>query len=170
MLKKILFFFLPIICASSYAQTVRKYSNEFMNIGVDAAALGMANAVTANTNDVNSGYWTPAGLIGIEDKQISLMHASYFANIAQYDFAAYATAIDDESAWGISMIRFGVDDIFHTMIGRSETKFENQNWSFRSSQDTRRFRIALNYEFGKIKIDEREFVLSDEDEKNRLSH
>jgi hypothetical protein len=85
-----------------------------MNIGVDAAALGMANAVTANTNDVNSGYWNPAGLIGIEDKQISLMHASYFANIAQYDFAAYATAIDDESAWGISMIRFGVDDILNT--------------------------------------------------------
>jgi hypothetical protein len=32
---------------------VRKYSNEFMNIGVDAAALGMANAVTASTSDVN---------------------------------------------------------------------------------------------------------------------
>lgn len=85
-----------------------------MNIGVDAAALGMANAVTASTNDVNSGYWNPAGLIGLEEKQISLMHASYFANIAQYDFAAYATAIDDESAWGISMIRFGVDDILNT--------------------------------------------------------
>ena len=35
----------------------RKYSNEFMNIGVDAAALGMSNAVVAHTNDVNSGYW-----------------------------------------------------------------------------------------------------------------
>jgi hypothetical protein len=74
----------------------------------------MANAVTASTNDVNSGFWNPAGLIGLEEKQISLMHASYFANIAQYDFAAYATAIDDESAWGISMIRFGVDDILNT--------------------------------------------------------
>ena len=49
MLKKSLFyFFLLLLCASSYAQTVRKYSNEFMNIGVDAAALGMANAVTAH--------------------------------------------------------------------------------------------------------------------------
>ncbi|WP_455429193.1 putative type IX sorting system protein PorV2 [Flavobacterium myungsuense] len=103
-----------LVYSVTHSQAVRKYSNEFMNIGVDAAALGMANAVTANTNDVNSGYWNPAGLIGIEDKQISLMHASYFANIAQYDFAAYATAIDDESAWGISMIRFGVDDILNT--------------------------------------------------------
>ena len=85
-----------------------------MNIGVDAAALGMANAVTASTNDVNSGYWNPAGLIGVQDKQISLMHASYFANIAQYDYAGFAMPIDDESAWGLSVIRFGVDDILNT--------------------------------------------------------
>ncbi|MEO0038478.1 MAG: hypothetical protein RIQ59_1689 [Bacteroidota bacterium] len=85
-----------------------------MNIGVDAAALGMSNAVVAHTNDANSGYWNPAGLIGIEDGQVAVMHASYFANIAQYDYAAYAKPIDDESAWGISMIRFGVDDILNT--------------------------------------------------------
>lgn len=96
------------------SQAVRKYSNEFMNIGVDAAALGMSNAVTASTNDVNSGYWNPAGLMGLEDSQGALMHASYFANIAQYDYAAFAKPIDDRSAWGISLIRFGVDDILNT--------------------------------------------------------
>jgi hypothetical protein len=85
-----------------------------MNIGVDAAALGMSNAVTANTGDVNSGYWNPAGLLKIEDREVALMHASYFANIAQYDYAAFATKIDDQSAWGISLIRFGVDDIMNT--------------------------------------------------------
>lgn len=85
-----------------------------MNIGVDAAALGMANAVTASTNDVNSGYWNPAGLMGLEDSQGALMHASYFANIAQYDYASFAKPIDDRSAWGISLIRFGVDDILNT--------------------------------------------------------
>jgi hypothetical protein len=42
------------------------------------------------------------------------MHANYFANIAQYDYIAYASPIDDRSAWGISMIRFGVDDILNT--------------------------------------------------------
>ena len=85
-----------------------------MNIGVDAAALGMSNAVVANTGDVNSTYWNPAGLINLEDSQISFMHASYFANIAQYDYAAYAKPIDDRSAWAVSLIRFGVDDILNT--------------------------------------------------------
>jgi hypothetical protein len=48
-------FFLLLLVCTNYGQAVRKYSNEFMNIGVDAAALGMANAVTASTSDVNSG-------------------------------------------------------------------------------------------------------------------
>ncbi len=113
-MKKILFLILFLGYSAAYSQAVRKYSNEFMNIGVDAAALGMSNAVVANTNDVNSGYWNPAGLIGLEDGQVALMHASYFANIAQYDYIAYAKPIDDRSAWGISLIRFGVDDILNT--------------------------------------------------------
>ena len=85
-----------------------------MNIGVDAAALGMSNTVVASSNDVNAGYWNPAGLIHLEDNQVSVMHASYFANIAQYDYLAYASPIDDRSAWGVSLIRFGVDDILNT--------------------------------------------------------
>ena len=113
-MKKKIVILLLFVCLITHAQTVRKYSNEFLNIGVDAAALGMSNAVTAFTGDVNSGYWNPAGLLKIEDSQASLMHASYFANIAQYDYAAYAKKIDDLSAWGISLIRFGVDDILNT--------------------------------------------------------
>lgn len=85
-----------------------------MNIGVDAASLGMSGAVTASVSDVTSGYWNPAGLLKIEASQMALMHASYFANIAQYDYAGYAKNIDDKSAFGISIIRFGVDDIMNT--------------------------------------------------------
>ena len=96
------------------AQSTRKYSNEFMNIGVDAAALGMSNAVSSFTSDVNSGYWNPAGLVNIEDSQLALMHSSYFANIANYNYIAYAMPLDKESAIGISLIRFGVDDILDT--------------------------------------------------------
>jgi hypothetical protein len=103
-----------VINLSAFSQTVRKYSNEFMNIGVDAAALGMSSAVTAQTADVNSGYWNPAGLLKLEDNQLSLMHSSYFANIANYDYAAFAMPIDNRSALGISVIRFAVDDILNT--------------------------------------------------------
>ena len=85
-----------------------------MNIGVDAAALGMSSAVTSHTSDVNSGYWNPAGLLSLEDNQLALMHSSYFANIANYDYAAFAMPLDNESTVGISLIRFAVDDILNT--------------------------------------------------------
>ena len=95
-------------------QAFRNYSNEFLNIGVDAAALGMSKAVVATTNNVNAIYWNPAGLVGIEDYQGSLMYASYFAGIANYNYAAFAIPIDKNSAVAASIIRFGVDDILNT--------------------------------------------------------
>ncbi|TEW77169.1 PorV/PorQ family protein [Gramella jeungdoensis] len=96
------------------AQTVRKYSNEFLNIGVDAAAFGMSKAVVAASKDVNSIYWNPAGLVNIKNYQGSIMHAEYFEGIAKYDYAAFAMPIDEKSAVGIAIIRFGVDDILNT--------------------------------------------------------
>lgn len=96
------------------AQTVRKYSNEFLNIGVDAAAFGMSKAVVAASKDVNSIYWNPAGLVNIKNYQSSIMHAEYFEGIAKYDYAAFAMPIDEKSAVGIAIIRFGVDDILNT--------------------------------------------------------
>ena len=96
------------------SQTTRNYSNEFMNIGVDAAALAMSGSVTATSNDVNSWYWNPAGLVHLEDNALALMHSSYFANIANYNYVAFAMPLDDRSAIGLSVIRFGVDDILDT--------------------------------------------------------
>ena len=113
-MNKSIFLLLLLSCTLIVAQTTRKYSNEFMNIGVDAASLGMSSAVVAYTDDVNSGYWNPAGLVQLEDNQGALMHSSYFANIANYNYIAYAMPLDDKSAVGISLIRFGVDDILDT--------------------------------------------------------
>ena len=109
-------FLLFLLVTSQFlnAQAFRNYSNEFLNIGIDAASLGMSKSVVATTNGVNAMYWNPAGLIGIEDYEGSLMHASYFAGIANYNFAGFAMPIDNESAVGISIIRFGVDDILNT--------------------------------------------------------
>ncbi|MDY8137845.1 PorV/PorQ family protein [Aquimarina sp. 2201CG5-10] len=113
-MKRIIFVLVALVTLIGSAQTTRKYSNEFLNIGVDAGALGMSNAVVATSGDVNSGYWNPAGLINLEDNQASFMHASYFANIANYDYLAFGMPLDEKSAIAFSLIRFGVDDILDT--------------------------------------------------------
>jgi hypothetical protein len=101
--------------SSSERDLTPKYSNEFLNIGVGARALGMSLAQVATVRDVTSGFWNPAGLTGIQrDLQIAGMHSEYFAGIAKYDYAAVGKAIDSVSAASISFIRFGVDDIPNT--------------------------------------------------------
>lgn len=93
-----------------------KYSDDFLDIGVSARALAMGNSVTATVNDVTSGYWNPAGLLNVTGNlQVSLMHAEYFAGIAKYDYGALAYKIDSNSVFGLTAIRFGVDDIPYTI-------------------------------------------------------
>ncbi len=98
-----------------FGQNATKYSNEFLQIGVGARSLGMGGAMVASATDVYAGYWNPAGLTKIDkNSQVSLMHASYFAGIANYDYGAYATKTGSNSALAISMVRFGVDGIANT--------------------------------------------------------
>lgn len=108
-----------IICCTflSFGQgsTAPKYSNEFLAIGIGAEALGLSNAVVAQTSGVNSGYWNPAGLTRTNKwLDIGLMHSEYFAGIAKYDYLGLAHQIDEKSAVGLSVIRFAVDDIPNT--------------------------------------------------------
>ncbi|MEJ8755846.1 PorV/PorQ family protein [Pontibacter sp. H259] len=103
-------------CFNAEAQvSAPKYSNEFLNVGVGARALGMGNVQVAITNDANAGYWNPAGLLRLPDKyNIALMHSELFAGIAKNDFGSFAMPIDTNSALAVSVIRLGVDDIADT--------------------------------------------------------
>lgn len=109
-LKQYILVFLTFFTFSLSAQV--KYSNEFLDLGVGARALGMGNVFVANANDVTSGYWNPAGLLKLENNlEVGLMHSEYFAGIAAYEYGGIGFKIDDKSAGGVTFLRFGVDDI-----------------------------------------------------------
>ena len=112
--KIILLLLLPSIGFSQF----RKYSNEFLNIGAGARGLGMGASEAASVTDATAGYWNPAALVGVKDfPSISLMHASYFDNIGKYDYASVAIPVDNNKrVLGLSVLRFGVDDIPNTLF------------------------------------------------------
>lgn len=117
-IKRVLF--LAILLSATYAglqaQSVRKYSNEFLKIGVGARASAMGNAMTGIVDDVTAGYWNPAGLNNAPDgPQIAGMHSEYFAGIAKYDYIGFTMPIDERRRFGASIIRLGVDDIANTL-------------------------------------------------------
>ena len=92
-----------------------KYSNAFLEIGVDARAMAMANNVIGHVSGAYAGYWNPAGINRMEGKlDFGLMHAEYFAGIANYDYLGAAYRLDEKSSVGLSIIRFGVDNILNT--------------------------------------------------------
>lgn len=99
------------------AQKIRKYSNEFLNIGVGGSAMGVANTRTSTTNDLYSFYYNPAGLTSVKDVfQLGYMHSEYFAGVAKYDYFGAAVPIDSNRTIGFSFIRFGIDDIPNTLF------------------------------------------------------
>ena len=115
LMRQLLFCFLILSGLGALSQT-RKYSNEFLNIGVGARALSMANANIASVDGVTAGYWNPAGLLQQKnDVEVGLMHAEYFAGIAKYDYVGISKRIDSNSVGGISLLRFGVDNIPNTL-------------------------------------------------------
>jgi len=114
---KICLILLLILPAAGFSQ-LRKYSNEFLNIGAGARGLAMGGAQVASAKDATAGYWNPAGLTGIKEKaNVNLMHADYFGGIAKYEYVALAMPIhDNKRALGISYLRFAVDDIPNTLF------------------------------------------------------
>ncbi|WP_146904297.1 PorV/PorQ family protein [Adhaeribacter aerolatus] len=107
---------LGLACLQANAQVqAPKYSNEFLNIGVGGRALGMGNVQSAVVNDATAGFWNPAGLLQLPKKHnVALMHSELFAGIVKNDFATYAAPLDSSSAFAVSVIRTGVDDIADT--------------------------------------------------------
>ncbi len=139
------FIYLFLLFTTGIQAQFRNFSNEFLSIGVDAASLGMSKAVVATTSDVNAAYWNPAGLVFVEDYQGTLMHASYFAGIATYNYAGFAMPVDKQSAVGISVIRFGVDDILNTTeLIDSEGNIDFNRVNLFSAAD-----YAFNFSYGR---------------------
>ncbi len=119
-----IFVFAALLSLSLSAQEkkseARKHANEFLNIGVGARAAAMGNAQTAIADDVTAGYWNPAGLVGdgfSGTPELSLQHAAYFANIANYNYLGFSLPVDssNQRRFGITMIRLGIDDIPNTL-------------------------------------------------------
>ena len=113
--KQIIYFGLICIAINTHAQSFRKYSNEFLKIGVGGKYLGMGGALVSSKDDVTSTYYNPAGLAELRHLNIGVMHTEYYAGIAKFDYAGIAAPLKGDQTIGLSFVRFAIDDIPNTI-------------------------------------------------------
>lgn len=66
-------------------------------------------------------------------------------------------------------LSIGMNDVFFTEPFRSKSDIQGQDWTRLEAHDSRRFNVSLNYNFGKIKAQQRQ-VKDNEEVKGRLNH
>jgi hypothetical protein len=106
--------FLLLIVGTSYGQSFRAYSGDFLQLGNGARSLAMGNAVIAIVTDATSGYWNPAGLSETPFVSATGMHEARFDNTVQYDFASIAFPLGKNSGAALSILHVGISDIKDT--------------------------------------------------------
>ncbi len=150
---------LCILLVSTIMWGQRKYSNEFLALGIGGRAQGMSNAQVAIVDDLTAGYWNPAGLTSLQAPfQVGAMHAEWFAGIAKFDYISMAKPLnaDKNSAIGLTVIRLGIDQIPYTLrLVEEDGTINYDNVTEFSASD---YAVLLSYA-RKIKIKDRELSI-----------
>jgi hypothetical protein len=114
-MKRLVLFSLVILSASSLQAA--KYAGEFLYLGAGGRPLSLGGAYVAESGDVLSGYYNPAGLSILSHSQAIFMHSETFGSLLNHDFLAYARPVgsgETKTAIGISLYRLGGGGIIVT--------------------------------------------------------
>ena len=117
MYKKILLIINLILVSCNINSQILKYSNDFLNIGVNASDIALGGSVFATNSNISAAYYNPASLININNNyEASIMHAQYYSGIAKFDYGAFGFKLSDSSFISFSMVRYGIDNIQNTLF------------------------------------------------------
>jgi hypothetical protein len=101
--------FLPVLMTASVFPKTGTAGLQFLKLGVDARAVGMAEAYTAVSDDISATYWNPAGLALGSDHQYMFNHTAWPADIMHEYVAAGLTT--DYGTFGLSISMLHMDDM-----------------------------------------------------------
>jgi len=100
-------FLLAILIPSVAVAATSDQTAAFLRNGSGARALALGKAMVAIADDADAVYWNPAGLVQLEERQLSYLFARPLGDISGLQYHTFAFAIpDNEQAFGIDLIYF----------------------------------------------------------------
>ncbi|RLC48398.1 MAG: hypothetical protein DRH57_02290 [Candidatus Cloacimonadota bacterium] len=111
------FLVITLVCSlfyfflSPFSLIAGRYAGDFIAIGAGVRSLSMGGAFVAVANDGSAIYWNAAGISQIREKEIILMRAFLYDNIASYDFISLCIPLPSDVSVGLAWTRLSIDDI-----------------------------------------------------------
>jgi hypothetical protein len=97
---------------------------QFLEIGVGARGTGMGEAYTSLTNDAGSAFWNPAGLVGVNKRNLFTSYTVWPADISLGSFAVAINA-GNIGTFAISSAYLMTGDMAVTTVYQPEGTGEN---------------------------------------------
>jgi len=83
----------------------------FLKFGMGARAVGMGEAFVAQSGEVTSAWWNPAGLFGIKGMHLSFTHNQWFQDVTTEYFASAINLKGQTNVLGLTVGLSRVPDI-----------------------------------------------------------
>lgn len=77
-------------------------AGNFLSVGIGARATGMGGAYTALSEGAIATYWNPAGLVSVEDGEVSLSHFEWMQDIT-IEQGSFAYKMNERSVVALSV-------------------------------------------------------------------
>ena len=78
-------------------------AGQFLKLGVGARAIAMGGTFVAESSDLSSLYWNPAGVARMPGSHVQLNNTRYLADIS-YNMAAFSTNLGAAGTIGLSLL------------------------------------------------------------------
>ncbi len=109
-MKRLILSMLICFCAA-LPLAAGRYAGDFMMIGAGVRPLGMGGAFVALADECSAIYWNPAGIAGIRQREVSVMHAFLYSGLASYDHIGYVQNLPNDVSIGANLTRLTISDI-----------------------------------------------------------
>lgn len=123
-------FLLVVLAASEVRAQDRRYTNEFLAIGINARGAALGGAYSAANPDGSSFFWNPASIGFLSERSVTGMYSEQFGFDIFHHYIGYAHPIAKNHVVSVAWVRHSVNNIKEfAPLDDDETE------SFRSVQD-----------------------------------